>query len=63
MTKTPTSSEKSKKQRDNTTTLPKTYTTIADRPRTVSSSSDNHPTGVVEPVDGIPTLPLTAKAV
>ena len=39
------------------------YTTIADRLRTVSWDNDRHPTGVVKPVYGIPTLPLTAKAV
>ena len=39
------------------------YTTIADRLRTVSWSNDSHPTGVVKPVYGIPTFPLTAKAV
>ena len=61
MTKAPTPTEKSKKQRDNTKTPPKTsiYTTIADRLRTVSWGNDSHPTGVVKPVNGIPTLPLT----
>ena len=39
------------------------YTTIADRLRTVSWGNDSHPTGVVKPVYGIPTFPLTAKAV
>ena len=39
------------------------YITIADRLRTVSLGSDSHPTGVVKPVYGIPTFPLTAKAV
>ena len=39
------------------------YTTIADRLRTVSWSNNSHPTGVVKPVNGIPTFPLTAKAV
>ena len=39
------------------------YTTIADRLRTVSSGNDRHPIGVVKPVYGIPTFPLTAKAV
>ena len=37
------------------------YTTIADRLRTVSWDNDSHPTGVVKPVYGIPTSPLTAK--
>ena len=39
------------------------YTTIADRLRTVSWSNDSHPTGVVKSVYGIPTFPLTTKAV
>ena len=39
------------------------YTTIADRLRTVSWGNDSHPTGVVKPVYGIPTFPLTAKVV
>ena len=39
------------------------YTTIADRLRTVSLSNDSLPTGVVKPIYGIPTLPLTAKVV
>ena len=39
------------------------YTTIADRLRTVSWGNDSHPTGVVKPVYGIRTFPLTAKAV
>ena len=36
---------------------------IANRFRTVSWGSDRHPTGVVKPAYGIPTFPLTAKAV
>ena len=39
------------------------YTTIADRLRTVSSGNDSHQTGVIKPVNGIRTFPLTAKAV
>ena len=39
------------------------YTTIADRLRTFSWGNDSHPTGVVKPVYGIPTFPLTAKVV
>ena len=35
------------------------YTIIADRLRTVSWGNDSHPTGVVKPVNGILTLPLT----
>ena len=38
------------------------YTTIADRLRTVSWGNDSHPNGVVKPVYGITTFPLTAKA-
>ena len=65
MTEAPTPTEKSKKQRDNTKNATKNfdYTTIADRLRTVSWGSDSHPAGVVKPVYGIPTFPLTAKAV
>ena len=39
------------------------YTTIADRLRTVNWGNDSHPTGVIKPVYGIPTFPLTAEAV
>ena len=39
------------------------YTTIADRPRTVSWSKNSHPTGVFKPIYGYPTFPLTLKAV
>ena len=39
------------------------YTTMADQLRTVSWSHNNHPTGVVKPNYGIPTFPLTTKAV
>ena len=39
------------------------YTTIAVRLRTVSWSNNSHPKGVVKPVYGIPTFPLTTKAV
>ena len=39
------------------------YTTIADRPRTVSWNNTSHPTGVVKPINGYHTFPLTAKAV
>ena len=35
------------------------YITIADRLRTVSWGNGNHQTGVVKPVNGIPTLQLT----
>ena len=39
------------------------YTTIADRLRTVSWGNDSFPTGVVKPVNGIPTHPLTTTVV
>ena len=39
------------------------YTTIAGRLRTVSWSNNSHQIGVVKPVYGYPTLPLTAKPV
>ena len=41
------------------------YTTIAGRLRTVTWGNDSPPpsTGEVKPVYGIPTFPLTAKAV
>ena len=38
-------------------------TTIVDRLRTFSWSNNSYPTGVVKPVYGYPTFPLTAKAV
>ena len=65
MTEALTPTEKSKKQRDNTKNATKNfdYTTIADRLRTVNWGNDSHPAGVVKPVYGIPTFPLTAKAV
>ena len=62
MTETPTATEKSNKQRYNTKTPPKT-SFAQPLLRTVSWSNDNHPTGVVKPVYGIPTFLLTAKAV
>ena len=39
------------------------YTTIADRLMTVSWSNNSHLTGVVKPVYGYPTFPLTTTAV
>ena len=65
MTEALTPTEKSKKQRDSTKNATKNfdYTTIADRLRTVSWGNDSHPASVVKPVYGIPTFPLTAKAV
>ena len=58
-----TNRKKKHKQLDNTKTPPATfdYTTSADRLRTVSWSNDRYPTGVVKPINGIPTFPLTAK--
>ena len=63
--RSPYTDRKSKKQRDNIKNATKNfdYTTIADRLRTVSWGNDSHPAGVVKPVYGIPTFPLTAKAV
>ena len=62
--KRPYTDRKSKKQRDNTKRHQNfDYTMIADRLRTASWGNDGYPTGVVKPVDGIPTFPLTAKAV
>ena len=60
----PTLTEKSKKQRDNTKISTKNfdYTTIADRLRTVRSSNNSHPTGVVQLVYERSTFPLTATA-
>ena len=58
MTKAPTLTGKSKKERDNTKTLQTNfnYTTIADRLRAVSWSYDSHKTGVVKPVCEIPLI-------
>ena len=39
------------------------YTTTADRLSTVGWSNNSHPTGMVKPVYGYPTLPLTTTAV
>ena len=39
------------------------YTAIADRLMTVSWSNNSHTNGVVKPVYGYPTFPLTAKAI
>ena len=39
------------------------YTTIADRLRKVNWSNDSHPTGVVKPVYGIHTFPITTTVV
>ena len=62
MTKTPKSTEKSKKKRDSTKTQQQKfdYTTIADRLRTVTWSYNSQATGVVKPVYERWTFPLTA---
>ena len=64
MTKALTTTENSKKQikwqHKNAT---KNFDYTADRPRTVSWRNYGHPTGLAKPVYGIPTFPLTAKAV
>ena len=65
MTKAPIPIENSKEQK--VTTLYATkyfdYTTIVGRLRAVSWSYDSHATSVFRPVYGIPTFPLTTKAV
>ena len=65
ITKAPSPTEKSNKQRDNTKNATKNfyYTTIADQHRTVGWSNNSHPTCVVKPVYVRSTFPLTAKAV
>ena len=65
MTKAPTPTEYSKKQRDNIKNATKNfdYTTIADRLRKVSWSNSGLTTGVVKPVYERSTFPLTATAV
>ena len=48
----------------NTKTPPKpSMTTIANQPQTVSWSNNSHPTGMVKPVYGYPTFPLTTTTV
>ena len=37
------------------------YTTIADRLRAVIRGNDSHLTGMVKPIYGIPTFPLTVR--
>ena len=65
MTNAFTLTEKSKKQRDNVKKRHQNfdYTTIADRPRTVSWNNRSYPTGVLIPVYERSTFPLTATAV
>ena len=64
MTKSPTPTEMSKGQKDNTNNVTKKfdYTAVADQLRTVSWSNYSHPTGVVNLVYG-QTFPLPAEAV
>ena len=66
MTKVPTPTKKSKKKnivcKHKNATKHFDYTTIANQLRTVSLSNENRSTVVVKPVYGIPTFPLTAKA-
>ena len=64
MTKPPIPTENSKTKGQHTQTPPKTSITQrlrTDLGRSVGETSN--PTGVVKPVYGIPTFPLTAKAV
>ena len=64
MTKAPIPTENSKTEGQHTQTPPKTSITQrlqTDLGRSVGVTSN--PTGVVKPVYGIPTFPLTAKAV
>ena len=67
MTKAPTPTEKkSRKQRNNPKTPPKT--SIIQRLRTdlgqsIDWSNSSQPTGVIKPVNGILTFTLTTKAV
>ena len=65
MTKAPTPTEKSKKQRDIMKNATKNfdYATIEDRLRAVSLIYSSYPTGVVKPVYERSTFPLTATAV
>ena len=65
MTKAPTLTEKSKKERDNTKNATNNfdYTTISDRLRTASWRNNSHHTGAVKPVYERSTFPLTATAV
>ena len=65
MTKAPTLTEKSKKERDNIKNATKNfdYSTIADRLRTVSWSTAVTPLLLLNRVYERPTFPLTAKVV
>ena len=64
MTKAPRTIRKWK-SRDNTNTPPQTLITNklqTDKGRSISLNNESYPTGVVKPVNGIPTFPLTEKA-
>ena len=63
MTKAPTPTEKSEKQRENIKNATKNfdYTTIADSLRTVSWSNSSHSTGVVKSVYERSTCQLTLQ--
>ena len=65
MSKAPTLTEKSKKTtwQHKKATINFDFRTSADWLRTVSFRYDNHSNGVVKPEYGVPTFPLTAKAV
>ena len=64
MTKLPIPTENLKTKRQHTNSTKNfDYTTVVDRLRKVSWSNNSHPTGVVKPVYGYPTFPLTTKAV
>ena len=66
MKKAPAPTEKSKKnESDNTKNATKDfdYTTIEDRLKTVSSSNNSHPIGVVKLIYERSTFPLTTTAV
>ena len=63
--KTPLSTEKLKKQSDNTKKTHQNfdYTTIVDRLGAISWSNDSHSTVVIKPVYGITTFPLTTRVI
>ena len=66
MTKAPTCTEKQKQKapwQQTNTTKNVNYSTIAHRLKPVSCGSDFNTTGVVKPVNGILTLPLTTTFV
>ena len=66
MTKAPKPTEKSKKQSDNTSNNPSNalgYTTIVEQLKTVNSGNNSGTTGMVKPVNGFPTSPVTETVV